>query len=400
MRGEITEVTDPAELARLRGLPLRPWAPGARDHYVQDPARGADRPPDHIGLDPMGTEITREKFGERDYARFRERLEQCLSDLEKLLARPGFGVGPVTIGAELEVCLIDDAARPLPRNQAVRALAADPRIALELNRYNLELNSSPVPLAGRPFTALAGELGLLLARAGDAARAYQGRIALIGILPTLGPAHLDLGMVTDAARYRALDRGLRRLHRGPFRHPDQRRRTAGADHRARHARGGEHLVPAAPAGRPGGLHQGLQRGPAGDRPGAGRGRQLAHVPRSPALGGDQDRAVQAVGRGPRPHAARGAARPARRSAPAGCAAARSSCSPRASGCTSRCCPSSARRPPSPARRPWMSSGCTRARCGAGTGPSTTPRPGGTCGSRCAPCPPGRPSPTCWPTRPS
>jgi hypothetical protein len=164
----------------------------------------------------MGTEITREKFGERDYARFRERLEQCLSDLEKLLARPGFGVGPVTIGAELEVCLIDDAARPLPRNQAVRALAADPRIALELNRYNLELNSSPVPLAGRPFTALAGELGLLLARAGAAARAHHGRIALIGILPTLRPAHLDLDMVTDAARYRALDRGLRRLHRGPF----------------------------------------------------------------------------------------------------------------------------------------------------------------------------------------
>ena len=72
-------------------------------------------------------------------------------------------------------------------------------------------------LAGRPFTALAGELGQLLARVGDAARAHQGRIALIGILPTLSPAHLDLGMVTDAARYRALDRGLRRLHRGPFR---------------------------------------------------------------------------------------------------------------------------------------------------------------------------------------
>jgi hypothetical protein len=165
----------------------------------------------------MGTEITREEFGERDYVRFRQRLEQCLSDLGRLLARPGFGTGPVTIGAELEVCLIDDAARPLPRNQAVRTLAADPRIALELNRYNLELNASPVPLAGCPFTALAGELGQLLDRAGAAARAHQGRIALIGILPTLGPAHLELGMVTDAPRYRALDRGLRRLHQGPFR---------------------------------------------------------------------------------------------------------------------------------------------------------------------------------------
>jgi hypothetical protein len=165
----------------------------------------------------MGAELTRETFTEQDYTRFRERLERCLSDLGELLGRPGFGAGPATIGAELELCLVDDAGRPLPRNQAVLDLAADPRIALELNRYNLELNASPVPLAGRPFTALAGELGPLLDRAGDAARAQHGRIALIGILPTLGPAHLDLGMVTDAARYRALDRGLRRLHRGPFR---------------------------------------------------------------------------------------------------------------------------------------------------------------------------------------
>jgi uncharacterized protein len=35
VRGEITEVRDPHELARLRELPLRPWAPGARDHYAR-----------------------------------------------------------------------------------------------------------------------------------------------------------------------------------------------------------------------------------------------------------------------------------------------------------------------------------------------------------------------------
>jgi nitroimidazol reductase NimA-like FMN-containing flavoprotein (pyridoxamine 5'-phosphate oxidase superfamily) len=35
VRGEITEVTDPAELARLRALPLRVQAPGARDRYIK-----------------------------------------------------------------------------------------------------------------------------------------------------------------------------------------------------------------------------------------------------------------------------------------------------------------------------------------------------------------------------
>jgi uncharacterized protein len=35
IRGEAIEVTDPAELARLRGLSLDPWAPGAKAHYVR-----------------------------------------------------------------------------------------------------------------------------------------------------------------------------------------------------------------------------------------------------------------------------------------------------------------------------------------------------------------------------
>jgi hypothetical protein len=164
----------------------------------------------------MGTEITRETFDERDYAHFAARLERCLTDLGQLLGRPGFGVGPVTIGAKLELFLVDGAARPLPVNQAVRALVADFRVTVELNRYNLELNCSPVPLADRPFTALGGELIALLDRTGAAVRAHHGRIALIGVLPTLARAHLGTGAVTDSARYRALDNGLRRLRQGPL----------------------------------------------------------------------------------------------------------------------------------------------------------------------------------------
>ena len=165
----------------------------------------------------MGAEITREEFDERDYALFRERLEQELSELGQLLDRPGFGAGPVTIGGELELFLVDAAAQPLPLNQAVRAAAADPRVTVELDRFNLEFNSTPTPLAGAPFAALADELGLLLARVGDAARALQGRIALIGVLPTLTLEHLDEGVVTDAVRYRALGRGLQRLRQSPIR---------------------------------------------------------------------------------------------------------------------------------------------------------------------------------------
>jgi uncharacterized protein len=35
VRGRAEEVSDPTELERLRALPLRPWAPGERAHYLR-----------------------------------------------------------------------------------------------------------------------------------------------------------------------------------------------------------------------------------------------------------------------------------------------------------------------------------------------------------------------------
>jgi hypothetical protein len=165
----------------------------------------------------MGKGIDHIEFDERDYPRFQERLEECLSALARLLERPGFGAGPATIGAELEVFLVDGAARPLPCNQAVRAAMGDPRVTVELNRCNLELNASPAPLAGHPFAALGHELDLLLGRVAEAARDHAGRPALIGILPTLSQADLGPDMMTDVPRYRALSSGLRRLRQDPVR---------------------------------------------------------------------------------------------------------------------------------------------------------------------------------------
>jgi hypothetical protein len=96
----------------------------------------------------MGSAIDQEIFDEADYVGFQRRLTQCLATLGRLLERPGFGVGPASLGAELELFLVDDDARPLLRNQAVRAATADPRVSLELDRFNLELNATPTPLAG------------------------------------------------------------------------------------------------------------------------------------------------------------------------------------------------------------------------------------------------------------
>lgn len=164
----------------------------------------------------MGRDIDKEEFDDQDYALFRDRLTTSLRVLGLLLERPGFGVGPATIGAELELVIVDGSGRPLPESQAIHAAVADQRVTFELHRFNLELNSSPTPLAGWPFQNLGSELSLLLERVTTAAARHAGRPAMIGILPTLGREHLTSDMMTDAPRYRALSRGLRRIRQGPF----------------------------------------------------------------------------------------------------------------------------------------------------------------------------------------
>ncbi|MFO7249919.1 MAG: glutamate--cysteine ligase, partial [Actinomycetes bacterium] len=96
----------------------------------------------------MGADLDREDFTEAEFARFGERLERSLVALRELLARPGFGAGPPTIGAELELFLVTPEGRPLMRNKAVREALGDDRVTLELGAYNIELNLTPRPFTG------------------------------------------------------------------------------------------------------------------------------------------------------------------------------------------------------------------------------------------------------------
>lgn len=164
----------------------------------------------------MGQEIETETFPAQDRRRFAERCREGLSALGALLARPGFGAGAPSIGVELEIGLIDDAGLPAPVNDAVREAAGDPGLDLEIDRFNLELNSRSYALAGRPFTAALDDLSAGLGRLAAAARPLGARPVAIGILPTLRTDHLGPAALSDSARFRALGEGLLGLRGGPF----------------------------------------------------------------------------------------------------------------------------------------------------------------------------------------
>jgi hypothetical protein len=164
----------------------------------------------------MGLEITRERFEEEDFRRFADKLDRNLHALQRVLARPHFGEGPTTLGAELELHLVDEAGRPQLVNRRVLADSVDPRLTLEVNRFNLEINTHPCPMAGEPFLRLEQELETALEAVRCAARTHGARPALIGILPTLEPSDLSASALTDGRRYRALSAGVRRIRPTPI----------------------------------------------------------------------------------------------------------------------------------------------------------------------------------------
>lgn len=165
----------------------------------------------------MGLPIERVTFNPEDYERFSQRLAESLEALRVLLARPGFGQGPRTVGAELEMFLVDPAGLPLPINRQVLGRTVDPRVTVELDRFNLEVNLRPCSLAGRPFRFLRTELEDTLAEVRRAAGTLGARVAVVGILPTLREVDLGSGALTGVARYRALSESVkRRRKQEPF----------------------------------------------------------------------------------------------------------------------------------------------------------------------------------------
>ena len=165
----------------------------------------------------MGLSIDRDQFSEEDYSRFGHRLAHNLQALEHVVGQPGFGEGPLTIGAELELSIINGQGQAYPINRTLLNCSHDEHLQLELDRFNLEYNLSPVPLAGHPFSHIRRQLANAIHLLAECALGLGGRIVPIGILPTLCPEELDSQVMSDLPRYRALSAGLRRLRDGPFR---------------------------------------------------------------------------------------------------------------------------------------------------------------------------------------
>lgn len=165
----------------------------------------------------MGADVDKVEFTDAEVEAFAAKLRADVRALQRLVARPGFGVGAGSLGAELELFLVDRKGRPLPIGRDLLVERRDLPLALELDRFNLEYNSPPVALQGRPFTLLADSIRDGLRAISRTADRCGGRPAIVGILPTLTRDDLGAGAISALKRFRAMARRIRRTRGGPFR---------------------------------------------------------------------------------------------------------------------------------------------------------------------------------------
>lgn len=164
----------------------------------------------------MGLEIDKTDFTESDFENFGTRLRDNLKALEIVLARPDFGEGELSFGAELELYIVDKDCRPLHINQEIIAKLDDPQLTLELNRYNLEYNFNPVLIKDKCFAATEKEALAAIDKINGAAAGWGGSVVPVGILPTLEQSDTGYHAMTKLSRFEALTKELTDIRGGPF----------------------------------------------------------------------------------------------------------------------------------------------------------------------------------------
>lgn len=156
----------------------------------------------------MGKDIGPAAFSSDDRMRYRRQVRRCLDVLALMLDDVGFDSAQPMTGLEIELDLVDAHAEPAMRNAEVLAGLADPAFQTELGQFNLEFNAPPRLIEGAGFADYEREVRDRLQQVEKLASRVDASVVMIGILPTLTPAHAVLENLSPNQRYRILNQQI------------------------------------------------------------------------------------------------------------------------------------------------------------------------------------------------
>ncbi|MEN8185936.1 MAG: CBS domain-containing protein [Bacteroidota bacterium] len=166
----------------------------------------------------MGYQKVREISGLQER---REYLNHLLSDINALGVmhkKDLFEKKINRIGAEQELFIVDKNFRPSRNALKILKKIEDRRFTTEIALFNLEINIDPLILKGDCFSNLEDQLkGLIKNAQIKAKQTDNNKVLLTGILPTLKKKDLVFRNITPHARYKTLNKVLKKIRGRNFR---------------------------------------------------------------------------------------------------------------------------------------------------------------------------------------
>ncbi|MGK7370537.1 MAG: glutamate-cysteine ligase family protein [Candidatus Halalkalibacterium sp. M3_1C_030] len=165
----------------------------------------------------MGEERVKLADSQEEVQRFMKYVLKDIRALKKMLKEDGwFEKDPIRIGAEQELCLVDQHSKASPRNMEVLDKLNDANFTTEFAKFNLEINLDPIEFKDDCLTQMENQLQQKIDKVRKVVEEMGGEILLTGILPTIRKADVDLKNLTPLQRYRALCKAINKLRGGDF----------------------------------------------------------------------------------------------------------------------------------------------------------------------------------------
>ncbi len=142
---------------------------------------------------------------------FTKHLLLDVQALERMIEEDWFDDGPGKIGAEQEICLIDEYFKPAPVAMELLEKLDDDNFTTELAKFNIEANLMPLEFKEHCFSRLEGDINGLLDKLRVVANEMDIDFLITGILPTLRKFDMELENLTPLQRYHALVKAISKL---------------------------------------------------------------------------------------------------------------------------------------------------------------------------------------------
>ena len=158
----------------------------------------------------MGEINVKSVVKQKDLNEFTKLLLQDVKALDRMLKEGYFEESKPKIGAEQEICLIDEHFKPAPRVMDLLDKLDQKFFTTELAKFNIEANLTPHYFEKDCFSKLEKEILGLLDDLHRKAAKIGVVFAITGILPTIRKFDLGLENLTPIKRYSVLIAALNR----------------------------------------------------------------------------------------------------------------------------------------------------------------------------------------------